>query len=108
MTMYNQIDIFNFIDRPDTTFACDDCIFDTIGGCDHIETPEAYCVDGSFRVRRKEGLCPSCGRKMEIHQMDFGGDFGRCKRCGLSVIFNNQGNRLGNLEAWRRGLLGGE
>lgn len=106
--MNEQIDIFNFIERPATDLACDDCVFDTICGCDHEETPEAYCVEGSFRVRRKQGRCPECGANLEIHQMDFGSDFGRCKRCGLQVIFNNQGNRLGWLEAWKQGLVAGE
>lgn len=105
--MDGQLSIYDLLESD---LACDNCIFDTAGCCDHISGCEDgyvyHCVEGSFRLRHGSEICPACGKTMEIVQSEFGSDWARC-RCGTSVIFNNQGNRLGHLEAWRRGLLVG-
>lgn len=88
-------------------FPCNDCVFDKCGRCDHIESRECYCVNGSFQVTHQRAKCPKCGRDMEILQSDFGKDRGCCKKCGTNVIFNNQGNRPSAMELWRRGELFG-
>lgn len=88
-------------------FPCNDCIFDKCGRCDHIESRDCYCINGSFQVIHRSAKCPQCGRDMEILQSDFGKDGGHCHNCGTNVIFNNQGNRPSAMDLWRRGELSG-
>ena len=101
-----QLSIYDLLESD---LACDNCIFDKAGSCDHISGAGDYqfhCIEGSFRVKHGAEICPGCGKAMEIVQSEFGNDWARCS-CGLSKIFNNQGNRLDYLEAWRRGLIVG-
>ena len=99
--MRGQLSIFDILPSDDP---CDDCIFDTLGGCDHIVSKDFYCVEGSFRIRHEQIICPKCGKKMTVRQCETGGDFATC-RCGLNKIFGNKGNRKSNLQAWRDGEL---
>lgn len=99
-----QMDIFDFIESEQSDFPCDDCIFDEAGSCDHIVSKDYYCVEGSFRVTHRQIYCSECNKKMSIHQSELGSDWAKC-RCGISKIFNNQGNRMGWLEAWRKGQV---
>ena len=96
-----QLTLFEEIEND---FPCADCVFDQNGRCTHIEGADFYCVRGSFRISRREAICPSCGKRMRIQQTDFGRDGGRC-RCGVCKIFNNQGNRKSTLELFKMGQL---
>lgn len=100
--MNEQLTIFDMI-QQETGFPCDDCVFDERGGCDHLQTPDAFCVNGSFRISHRSLLC-TCGGTYQIRQSEFGSDWGVC-RCGSHKIFRNQGNRLGYMEAYRQGLI---
>ena len=101
-----QMSIYDFI--MESGLPCDDCLFDNRGCCDHVIGEECFCVGGSFQIRRKHLRCEACGGRIDIRQMEFGSDFGVCKRCGQTVIFNNQGNRKSAYELWREGRLRGE
>lgn len=96
---YEQVTLWDTDDNP-----CDDCIFDKNGCCDHEETPEAYCVEGSFRIRHSEVICPECGRTVKVIQQPYGSDWGDCK-CGKGIIFHNRGNRIGWYQAYREGKV---
>lgn len=100
-----QLTLFALM-QPKDDFPCSNCIFDKCECCHHIEDEDFFCVRGSFQIRPEQLICPQCGKLMEVHQSDMGSDFGICK-CGMHRIFNNQGNRLGAFELWRRGQLVG-
>lgn len=100
--MTGQMTIFDML-QQETGFPCDDCVFDKQGCCDHLETPDVFCVDGSFQVKHESTAC-ECGGTYQIRQSEFGSDWGVC-RCGSHKIFRNQGNRLGYMEAYRAGLI---
>ena len=101
--MFEQLSLFDHI-RQGNDFPCDDCVFDKHGCCSHIQNEDYFCVQGSFRVRHSQIICPSCGKQMDLIQSDFGNDGAKC-RCGTHKIFNNRGNRPTALELWRQGLL---
>lgn len=96
-----QLTIFDFIECNDP---CADCLF-WDGKCTHEVWEDARCEDGSFRVKRELGICPDCGKQMRINQQPFGSDVGYCPNGAVGRIFNNQGNRLGWLEAWKKGMV---
>lgn len=100
--MNGQMTIFDML-QQETGNPCDDCVFDKQGCCDHLETPDVFCVDGSFQVTHGSTAC-ECGGTYQIRQSEFGSDWGVC-RCGSHKIFRNQGNRLGYMEAYRAGLI---
>lgn len=107
--MKNQLSIYDYIPSD---FPCDNCVFDEAGSCNHIYSDSMdceyrfFCVDGSFQVKHDSAKCPECGRAMTVRQCEFGSDFATCK-CGLHKTFNNQGNRLGWLDAWKQGMVVG-
>lgn len=93
-----------FWPEPEDDFPCNDCAFDVHGVCSHIEDEGTHCILGDFRIRRDDLKC-SCGKTMQLlDPQPFGSDGAKCS-CGRMTIFNNQGHRLGWLEAWRKGLV---
>lgn len=94
--------IFDFIESDSP---CDNCVFYVNGCCDHEADEYGWCVDGSFQVTYDMARCPQCGKQVTINQSPFGSDGGICTRCGVHLIFRNKGNRMGWLEAYRKGLV---
>ena len=102
--MTRQMSIFDYADK-DGSKPCEDCVFSSPAGCRHEKSETGFCVDGSFRIRHGDALCPDCGAEMVIRQQPFGSDGAGCPDCGTQVIFRNDGNRPGWIEAWKLGLV---